>query len=92
MRQNISTFYFNPKSETIIIESVIDDVFESVCSTIISNIKKYLGKGSGCIRPILDTVLKQGVLRLFQHGLVWLYKQRKYSRAEKILLVISNQR
>ena len=52
MRQNISTFYFNPKSETIIIESVIDDVFESVCSTIISNIKKYLGKGSGCIRPI----------------------------------------
>ena len=62
MRQNISTFYFNPKSETIIIESVIDDVFESVCGTIISNIKKYLGKDSGCFRPILDTVLKQGVL------------------------------
>ena len=62
MRQNISTFYFNPKSETIIIESVIDDVFESVCSTIISNIKKYLGKDSGCFRHILDTVLKQGVL------------------------------
>ena len=83
MRQNISTFYFNPKSETIIIESVIDDVFESVCSTIISNIKKYLGKGSGCIRPSLDTVLMQGVLRLFQHGLVWLYKQKKIAVLKK---------
>ena len=25
-----------------------------------------------CIRAILDAVLKQGVLRMFQHGLVWL--------------------
>ena len=58
MRQNISTFYFNPKSETIIIESVIDDVFESVCSTIISNIKKYLGKDSGCI---IDSLLNNNI-------------------------------
>ena len=24
------------------------------------------------LRPILDAALKQGMLRLFQHGLVWL--------------------
>ena len=24
------------------------------------------------VRPILEAVLKQGVLRIFQHGVVWL--------------------
>ena len=33
-----STFYLNSKVETIINESDIDDVFECICSIIISNI------------------------------------------------------
>ena len=35
-------------------ESDIDDVFESICTTIIANIKKYLEKGSGWI---IDSVV-----------------------------------
>ena len=36
-------------AETVINESDIDDVFESIYPTIISNIQKYLGKASGWI-------------------------------------------
>ena len=39
-----SNFYWNPKEDTIINESDIDDVFESIYTTIISNIQKSLGK------------------------------------------------
>ena len=39
-------FYSNSKPEVIINESDIDDVFESIYSTIISNIQKFLQKGS----------------------------------------------
>ena len=39
-------FYSNAKAEIITNERDIDDVFESIYSTIISNIQKYLGKGS----------------------------------------------
>ena len=38
------TFYLNSQVEEIINEINIDDVFESTCITIISNIQKYLGK------------------------------------------------
>ena len=40
------TYYSNSKAGIIINESYIDNVFESVYSTIISNIQKSLGKGS----------------------------------------------
>ena len=43
------TFYSNSKAATIINESDIKDVFESVYSNIISNIQKSLRKGSGWI-------------------------------------------
>ena len=39
-----STFQSNSKVETIIIESDIDNVFESIYSKIKSNIQKYIGK------------------------------------------------
>ena len=39
-QKKCSTFYSNSKAETIINESDIDDVFESIYSTIISNRKK----------------------------------------------------
>ena len=41
------TFYSHSKAETIINESDIDGVFKLNYITVISNIQKYLGKGSG---------------------------------------------
>ena len=38
------TFYSNSKTETIINESDIDDVFELIYTTIVSDIQKYLEK------------------------------------------------
>ena len=49
-----STFYSNSKAETTINESDIDDVFESIYSTIISDIQKSLRNRSGWI---IDSVL-----------------------------------
>ena len=49
-----STFYSNSKAETIIDENDIDDIFELVYTTIISNTQKYLGKGYGWI---IDSVI-----------------------------------
>ena len=40
-------FYSSSNAEIIINESDIDDVFQSIYTTIISNIQKSLGKGSG---------------------------------------------
>ena len=40
------TFYSNSKAEIIINESDIDDLYQSICTTLTSNIQKYLGKGS----------------------------------------------
>ena len=47
-------FYSSTKAEIIINESDIDDVFQSVYTTIITNIKKSLWKGSGWI---IDSVI-----------------------------------
>ena len=44
-----TTFYFNSKLEAIINENYFDDIFESIYITTISNIQKYLEKGSGWI-------------------------------------------
>ena len=43
------TFYSNLKAKIIIKEGDIDDLFESIYATIISNTHKSLGKGSGWI-------------------------------------------
>ena len=49
-----STFYSNSKAETIINESDTNYVFKSIYITIISNIQKSLGKGSGWItNPVI---------------------------------------
>ena len=47
-------FYSSSKSEIIINKTGIDDVFKSIYTTIIENIQKYLGKGSGWI---IDSVI-----------------------------------
>ena len=43
------TFYSNSKAEIIINESDIDDLFESIYTTTISNIQNVLEEGSGRI-------------------------------------------
>ena len=43
------TFYSSSKPEIIIVESDMGDVFQSIYTTIISNIQKSLGKGSAWI-------------------------------------------
>ena len=48
-----SIFYTNLKAEIIINESDIDDVFKSICSTIISNIQKSLRRGSGWVTDLV---------------------------------------
>ena len=40
-------FYSSSRAEIIINESGIDDVFKSIYTTTITNIQKFLGKGSG---------------------------------------------
>ena len=42
-----SAFYSNLKAEAFINEKSIDSIFESIYITIISNIHKFLRKGSG---------------------------------------------
>ena len=49
------TLYSISKAEIIINESNTDDVFESIYTTIISNIEKSLGKGSSWI---IDSVIE----------------------------------
>ena len=44
-----STFYSSSKTETVINESDIDDVFELIYSTIKSDMQKLLGKSLGRI-------------------------------------------
>ena len=54
-----STFYPSSKAETVINKSDINDAFESVCNTIISNIQKSLGKDSSCITDsVTDHIIK----------------------------------
>ena len=52
------TFYSNSKAEIIIDESGIEDVFESIYTTIISNMQKSLGKGSGWI---IDSAMEHNI-------------------------------
>ena len=42
-----NTFYSHSKAKAVINESDIDDVFESIYSTVISNIQKSSGKVPG---------------------------------------------
>ena len=50
--------YSHSKAWTVIGESDIDNVFESTCTTIIWNIQKSFGKGSGwIIDSVIDIIL-----------------------------------
>ena len=56
-RTKCDNFYSSPKTEIIINESDIDDVFQSVHTTIMSNMQKSL-EGSGWI---IDSVIDQTI-------------------------------
>ena len=51
-------FYSSSKAEIIISESDIDDVFQSIYTTIVTNIQKYLGKDS---EWIIDSVINHTI-------------------------------
>ena len=54
-KKKYNTFYSHSKTKIVINETDIDDdVFKSICTTIISNIQKNLEKGSGWI---IDSVI-----------------------------------
>ena len=58
MKQNIVLFIQISKVETFINESDIDDIFESIYITIISNIQKFLEKGLGwLIDSVIDNIV-----------------------------------
>ena len=57
-KRKYGTFYSHSKAETIIGESDVDDVFESIYTTIISNIQKWLGKSTNWI---IDLVIEHNI-------------------------------
>ena len=61
------TLYSNSKADTVINESNIDNVFESINTTITSSIQKSIGKGSGW------NIFKSEIMILiFQSTTLWL--------------------
>ena len=58
-KRKYGTFYSSLKAEVIFNKSEIDDVFQSVYTTVISKIQKSLGKGSSCI---IDLVLDHTII------------------------------
>ena len=57
MQQNILPFILT-QTQKVINASDTDDVFKSIYTTIISNIHKYLGKGSGLI---IDSIVSHNI-------------------------------
>ena len=57
-KRKYDKFYSHSKTQTIINESDTDDVFESVYTTVMSNIQKSLGKGSIWI---IDSVIEHNI-------------------------------
>ena len=53
-KTNYDNFYSTPNAEIIINKSDIDDVFQSICTKIITNIQKSLEK---CFSQINDSVI-----------------------------------
>ena len=58
-KRKYGTFYSSLKAEVIFNKSEIDDVFQSVYTTVISKIQKSFGKGSSCI---IDSVLDHTII------------------------------
>ena len=57
-KMKYDTFHSHSKVETIVNKSDIDDIFESIYTTVISNIQKSSGKGSS---RIIDSVTEHNI-------------------------------
>ena len=79
-----SNFYSNLKSETTIKESDIDNLFESIYITILSNIQKFIGKSlSWTIDSVIDhTIDISNTIR--QLAAVMSNYQKNFTIQEKI--------
>ena len=62
-KTKLNNFYSSSKAEIIINDSDIVDVFQSIFTAIISNMKKSLGKGLGWI--IIQSLIKPLVFQSF---------------------------
>ena len=74
-------FYSNSKSETISSESDIDDVFEWIYTTVVSNIQKSLRKGSSWI---IDSVIDH-ITFISRRHLLALSSLSSYIKLPKVL-------
>ena len=83
-------FYSSSKVEIIINESVIYDVFQSIYTTIITKIQKFLGKGSDwIIHSVIDhaiSMLKYNPLP----GSIYFKLQKRLDHPRKGLINIQN--
>ena len=83
-------FYSSSKTEIIIHESAINDAFESIYTTVIGNIKKYLGKGSGWI---IDSVMDHTIsISKYNHlaGSNYIKLPKELDHPRKALVNIQN--
>ena len=88
--KKINNFYPSSKVEVIINESDINDVFQSIYTTIITNIQKYLGKGSGWI---IDTVIDHNISILKYNplaGASYMKLPKELDHPIKWLIIIQN--
>ena len=84
------TFYANLKAEIFINESDTDEAFQSVYTTIITNIKNYLGKDSGWI---IDSVIDH-TISISKHyslaGSSYIKSKKELDHPRKGLINIQN--
>ena len=83
-------FYSSSKAEVIINESDIDDGLKSIYTTIIRNVRKPLGKGSGwIIDSVIDHIINISKYNpLAGSSYIKLSKESEYPR--KVLINIQN--
>ena len=81
------TFYANLKAEIFINESDTDEAFQSVYTTIITNIKNYLGKDSGWI---IDSVIISISKHYSLAGSSYIKSKKELDHPRKGLINIQN--
>ena len=85
-KRKYDTFYLNSKAEIVINESNINDVFKSIYTTVISNVQKSLGKGSGWIIDSVTSISKYNPLA----GSSYITLPKELDHPKKELINIQN--
>ena len=93
IKQTVLNFYVSSKTEIIINESEIDDVFQSIYTTIIRKIQKCSGR---CSCWIIDSIIDHtiNISKYKQEGVIWNYLknltiQEKDRSIFKILIIMN---